>query len=93
MCRKIRGKQTGSDGKHFLHHKQLVLLNLKLAECQPLNNVSFYYNDGIFYYDLKWYALGRVNALNPIWESVAPKPECFLPLQGTAALTRSQQFQ
>ena len=43
--------------------------------------------------DLKWYALGLVNARKPVCESVEPKPECFLPLQGTAALTRSQQFQ
>ena len=46
-------------------------------------------NQGIF----KCQALGFVKALSPWCDNVAPIPECFLPLQGTAALTRSQQFQ
>lgn len=99
ICTTVGEERTGSDGKHILHHKQIVFTGLKLPECQAVNNVRFYYNDGIFYcggingYFLRWYAFGFVNALNPICDKVAPKPECFLPLQGTAALTRSQQFQ
>src|SRR6267154_1848733 len=45
------------------------------------------------YQPFKWYAFGLVNARRPAWESVAPIPECRRPLQGNAALTRSQQFQ
>ena len=43
--------------------------------------------------DLKCKPLGFTNALNPAWDKVAPKPECLLPLQGSVAETRSQQFQ
>src|ERR1041385_2528486 len=44
-------------------------------------------------YPRSCHAFGFVNALSPMCDNVAPKPECFRPDHGTAALTLSQQFQ